>query len=240
MSRSMNTQGSRQSTCAHLSLRLFPDPAPSYIPRKPHPNGLLSYGIASYTAVEKMPIVLDLVPHLPGARTNPHAALLELTHRFRKAHPAIPLHVVADSAFGSFTTIEKMRDLGAHATFSMAPNHKPWLWEMLAWECDIDSGRTVLLPILDGREHALASVFHVKSETDKLIDIRTMTTGFSWTRSESAEWTVSKIGQRRTNDDGVFGVRNFLGRRVHHLAASALVYGRRWEIYDCLARKCWC
>ena len=81
-----------------------------------------------------MPMVLDLVPHLPGARTNPHAALLELTRRFRKAHPAIPLHIDADFAFGSFTTIEKMRDLGAHATFSMAPNHKPWLWEMLARE----------------------------------------------------------------------------------------------------------
>jgi len=158
-----------------------------------------------------MPIVLDLVPHLPGARASAHSALLELTRRFRVAHPAIPLHVVADSAFGSFTTIEKMRDLGAHATFSMAPNHKPWLWEMLAWECDIDSGRTVLLPILDGREHALASVFHVKSETDKIIDIRTMTTGFGWTRPASAEWTVAKIGQRRTNANGVFEYETFWG-----------------------------
>lgn len=158
-----------------------------------------------------MPIVLDLVPHLPGARTSPHAALLELTRRFRKAHPAIPLHVVADSAFGSFTTIERMRDLGAHATFSMAPNHRPWLWEMLAWECDIDSGRTVLLPILDGREQALASIFHVKSETDKLIDIRTMATGFSWTRPDSAEWTVTKIGQRRVDDAGVFEYETFWG-----------------------------
>lgn len=158
-----------------------------------------------------MPIVLDLVPHLPGARASAHGALLELTRRFRKAHPAVPLHVVADSAFGSFTTIEKMRELGAHATFSMAPNHRPWLWEMMAWECDLDSGRTALLPILDGREHALASVFHVKSETDKIIDIRTLTTGFAWTRPESAEWTVAKIGQRRISADGIFEYETFWG-----------------------------
>lgn len=167
--------------------------------------------MASYTAVEKMPIVLDLVPHLPGARASAHSAMLELTRRFRQAHPAIPLHVVADSAFGSFTTIEKMRDLGAHASFSMAPNHKPWLWEMLAWECNIDSGRTVLLPILDGREHVLASVFHVKSETDKIIDIRTMTSGFDWTRPGSAESTVVKIDQRRINGDGTFEYETFWG-----------------------------
>jgi hypothetical protein len=164
----------------------------------------LSYGIAGYTAVQKMPILLDLEPHLPLARTNAHKSLLALTSRFRAAHPAIPLHVIADSAFGSFTTIEQMRDLGAHVTFSMAPNHRPWLWEMLAWECPLDSGRTALVPILDGREHALASVFHVKSDTDKVIDIRTLTTGFSWTRPDIAEETVARIGQRRTSDTGIF------------------------------------
>ena len=151
-----------------------------------------------------MPIVLDLVPYLPGSRSTAHDALLELTKRFRKAHPAIPLHVIGDSAFGSFTTIEKVRQLGAHATFSMASSRKTWLWEMLAWQCEIDSGRTALLPILDGTEHAFASIFRVKSETDKIIDIRTLATGFSWVRPESAEWVVSRIGGRRTNDNGVY------------------------------------
>lgn len=167
--------------------------------------------MSGYTALEKMPIVLDLDPHLPGHRTNPHQALSTLIGRLRQAHPTLSPHVVADSAFGSFTTIEKMRNLGAHATFSMPTNHRAWLWELLAWDCPINSGRTALLPIKDGEEQALVSVFHVKSETNKIIDIRTLSTGFSWIRPDSVEEEVVRIGSRRTSDTGAFEYETYWG-----------------------------
>lgn len=182
-----------------------------YIPRKPHPNGLLSYGMAGYTAVEKMPIVLDLDPHLPGHRTHAHQALRTLMRRLKKAHPSLTPHVIADSAFGSFTTLEQMRDLGAHATFSMPSNQRAWLWEMLAWDCTLSSGRTALLPIDGGDELAVVSVYHVKSESARIIDIRTLSTGFTWTRPESGESAVTRIGSRRTSNNGTFEYETYWG-----------------------------
>lgn len=186
------------------SLLCFSLTTSRYIPRKPHPNGLLSYGMAGYTAIERLPILLCLDPHLPGHRCSPHLSLETLVKRLTKAHPTLSPHVVADSAFGSFSTIEKMRNLGAHATFSMPMTQRPWLWEALAWDCPLTSGRTAQLPILDGAEHVFASIFHVKSESDKIIDIRTLTSGWTWSVPESAEWAVASVGARRANDAGVF------------------------------------
>lgn len=160
--------------------------------------------MAGYTAIEKLPVLLCLDPHLPGHRCNPHQSLETLVKRLKKAHPTLSPHVVADAAFGSFSTIEKMRNLGAHATLSMPLTQRPWLWETLAWDCPLNSGRTALLPILDGTEHVLASIFHVKSESDKIIDIRTLTSGWTWSVPESAEWAVARVGTRRTTDAGIF------------------------------------
>jgi hypothetical protein len=160
--------------------------------------------MAGYTAVQKLPILICLDPHLPDHRCNPHQSLQVLVKRLKEAHPTLSPHVIADSAFGSFTTIEQMRNLGAHATFSMPSNQRSWLWELLAWDCPLNGGRTALLPILDGDEQAFASIYHVKSETDRIIDIRTLTTGFPWTKPESAEWVVTQVASRRTNDLGIF------------------------------------
>lgn len=201
---SMNTWVSLPSTCTLLHLPLLSFGLNRYIPRKPHPNGLLSYGMAGYTAVEKLPVLLSLDPHLPSHRCSPHKSLKTLVKRLKKAHPTLSPHVVADSAFGSFSTMESIRNLGAHATFSMPTNQRPWLWEVLAWDCPLNGGRTSLLPILDETEYVFASIFHVKSESDKIIDIRTLTSGWTWTVSESAEWAVKKVSARRTNDVGIF------------------------------------
>jgi hypothetical protein len=97
-----------------------------------------------------------------------------------------------------------MRTLGAHATFSMPSTQRTWLWDALAWDCPLSSGRTVLLPILDGTEHVLANIFHIKSESDKIVDIRTLSSGWTWTLPPSAEWAVGRVGERRTNEDGNF------------------------------------
>lgn len=160
--------------------------------------------MAGYTAVEKLPVLLCLDPHLPGHRCNPHQSLETLVKRLKKAHPTLTPHVVADSAFGSFSTMEKMRNLGAHATFSMPTRQRTWLWEALAWDCPLSGGRTALLPILDGTERVFGSIFHIKSDSDKIIDIRTLTSGWTWSVPESVELTVTEVSSRRTNAAGIF------------------------------------
>lgn len=86
----------------------------------------------------------------------------------------------------------------------MPSTQRAWLWEALAWDCPLSSGRTVLLPILDGSEQALANIFHIKSESDKIVDIRTLSSGWTWSLPPSAEWAVSRVGARRTNEAGIF------------------------------------
>lgn len=107
--------------------------------------------------------------------------------------------------------MERLRNLGAHATFSMPTTQRSWLWEVLAWDCPLTGGRTALLPILDGAEHALASLFHVKSESDKIIDIRTLTSGWTWSIPENTEWVVSKIRGRRLSPTGLFEYETLWG-----------------------------
>lgn len=57
-----------------------------YIPRKPHPNGFLSYGLCGWTYVDghKKPVLLDSEP-CDTAEHNPsaHEAFLALAERFR-------------------------------------------------------------------------------------------------------------------------------------------------------------
>src|SRR5437868_2857344 len=43
----------------------------AWIPRKPHPNGLLSYGLSGYTSVMRLPMLLDVEPWVPKNKLTP-------------------------------------------------------------------------------------------------------------------------------------------------------------------------
>ena len=47
-------------------------PVRYYIPRKPHPNGLLAYGTCTWTYVrgKKMPVLVAVVPHADPGQEN--------------------------------------------------------------------------------------------------------------------------------------------------------------------------
>lgn len=117
-------------------------PVHVYIPRKPHPNGLLSYGLAGYTAHGKFPMLLDLEPYLPGNRVSAREAARRLAQRFQVNHPHLQLHLVADSAFGSFKEANYYLDKGILITMSMSSKEKPWLWDLLTHKSPLDSGRS--------------------------------------------------------------------------------------------------
>lgn len=153
-------------------------PVKVYIPRKPHPNGLKSEGLSGYTAVRRLPFVLDLEPHLPGNKITPRDAARRLVERTLANHPSLPIHLVVDSGFGSFDEASHYTKLGVEVTMSMPSNQWSWLWECLATSCPLETGRTALVRLPDLANHVLASLFHTKSESGKLHDIITLTTVF--------------------------------------------------------------
>jgi Transposase IS4 len=180
-------------------------PCHVYIPRKPHPNGLLSYGLSLYTAELKLPVLFDLEPHVPSNMLSARDSAKRLVGRLLTSHGnSIRPHVVMDSAFGSFTDLDYYISKGVVCTFSMSSKERPWLWDMLSWQCPLDAGRVALLPMETPDHHILASCYHVLSESGKIIDIRTATTGFGWEKPDILEPRVSKIGEHRLDPNGLF------------------------------------
>jgi len=107
------------------------DPIPVvFIPRKPHPNGLMSYKLSTILPGGK-PYTLVLIPHYSIPQISPTCALNEAITQFKKFHPNNVLHVIADSAFGSFPQLQKMEEDGVFGTFSMVSTEKSWLWKLL-------------------------------------------------------------------------------------------------------------
>jgi len=64
------------------------EPIPvKFIPRKPHPNGLLEYILASYIthpcrSNSILPIILDIVPHVKMCDYSPTEAAIILKNRY--------------------------------------------------------------------------------------------------------------------------------------------------------------
>lgn len=75
-------------------------PVRVYIPRKPHPNGLLAYGQCTWTHVgptmKKLPVLLDVEPYCtPGQNPGAHGSMMKFEQRFKEVRlspfPSIPL-----------------------------------------------------------------------------------------------------------------------------------------------------
>jgi len=182
-------------------------PCHIYIPRKPHPNGIMSYGISGYTSVLKLPMLLDLEPWVPSNKLSARDSAKVLVERTRVAHPTLELHVVMDSAFGSFGDVPLYHSKSVSVTTSMAENKKPWLWDLLGYQMPLEAGRTALLPMDGTDDYFLASLYRTKSDSGKTIDIRTVTSAFDFTKPENPEDKVESVGERRLNDHGLFEYR---------------------------------
>jgi hypothetical protein len=159
----------------------------------------MSYGLSGYTAVQKLPMLLDIEPWVPGNKRSARDSARELVLRARQKHPLLQFHIVVDSGFGSFEEIEYFHSLGVRATMSMPQNQRSWLWEALSWNCPINSGRAALVPLSSPGSSVLASVYHVISESNNIIDIRTLTSAFTWESPVERECVVARIGERRVH-----------------------------------------
>lgn len=167
-------------------------PVRRFIPRKPHQNGLLTYALASYVncGTKKLPIVLDFEPYVTGNPITAQEAMIRLYGRLRARSPQKVSHLVVDSAFGSF---DKLMELDGTATMSMSAAVRPWLWELLDWDCGIDEGRMAF----DVKSNIVVSSFKVESEAGATRQIKMISNGCKVERLDEEEETVLSVTDRR-------------------------------------------
>lgn len=99
-----------------------------------------------YVGGRPLPIAFDFEPYVPANRVPAQGAMMELHSRAESRWPELPLHLVVDSAFGSFDRLDEIVASGGDATMSMSSNVTPWLWALLGYECGIDAGRVAYIP----------------------------------------------------------------------------------------------
>lgn len=89
------------------------------IPRKPHPIGFVVFTLAAnvFVGAHAIPIVLDHEPYIEGNLVTPQSAMMRLLKRFEERHPAIHPHLYVDSAFGSFSKMNEIVELGYHLLY---------------------------------------------------------------------------------------------------------------------------
>lgn len=168
-------------------------PAHVFIPRKPHPNGQMSYGLACKSAEQEMPCLIDFEPYIKGNKVSARGAARKLASRFVEDHPELAPQFVMDAAFGSFSEIEYYRDIGANITYSMNSRENKWLWDLLLFDCPANFGRCAIFPYSDKENAFIVSAFRAINENGKVIDILTSSSGFGAIAPEEIEPVVAFV-----------------------------------------------
>jgi hypothetical protein len=196
-------------------------PIKRYIPRKPHPNGLLVYGLAGYFNVgaHQLPYVLDFEPYVLESQVSAQGAMMALLNRLLERKPTLRPHLVVDSAFGSFDKLHDIMGAGGNATMSMASNVKPWLWELLDFKCGIDEGRLAFIP----DPGIVIGSFKVISEAGNEHQIKTISSGCTLEEAEDQEDTVSSIVDRREVNGNAEYLTKFMDGHTDWLNAQSFI-----------------
>ncbi|EFC42649.1 hypothetical protein NAEGRDRAFT_80349 [Naegleria gruberi] len=101
-----------------------------YIPRKPYPNGLMSYKLCVLFPGCRKPYVLAILPQYKVPMDSPQEAMLKLLKMVRECTDQ-NLHITGDAAFGSFTIFDELIKLNVVGTFSISGTEKSWIWDLL-------------------------------------------------------------------------------------------------------------
>lgn len=139
-----------------------------YIPRKPHPNGLLSYMMATYfefDSIRSLPYILDFQVHLKVGDVSPQTVVSGFINRYTiyrliyinfrwKFHNTS--HWIMDSGFGNFNLLEEFKRKNIDLTMSMKANTHPILWKILSNNLPIEKSR-VFMNIKYPNQYAVAS-----------------------------------------------------------------------------------
>jgi len=112
-----------------------------FIPRKPHPNGLLNWVLCCKSSSTGIPYVLNFYPHLDHPQVTANNSFQYFMDNWSYE---IKPTFIADAAIGSFDLFDQLENSGLSATFSCSSNVKPWIWGVLKKDLPIDSWRAAI------------------------------------------------------------------------------------------------
>jgi len=112
-----------------------------YIPRKPHPYGLLNWVLACKSSLTGIPYVLSFFPHLDHPQVTSQAALRYFVNSWSYAHKPT---FIADAVIGGFDLLNELEEKDITATFSCSSNLKPWIWSVLKKDLLSESWRAAI------------------------------------------------------------------------------------------------
>lgn len=187
------------------------EPVPAvFIPRKPHPNGLLIYVATSYiispvSTNTKIPYMVDFCPHFQVRDINATLAIQKFIERYVYNKVNINIlyfshhlinkpHIIADSAFGTTENITTIKNWGGKFTLSIKSDTFPWLWNVLAHGLMPNHWRSALL-----QENLVASIHCIIDEkTKKIATKQIITNAFQGTEVVYNNVNTSQLQQTNT------------------------------------------
>lgn len=101
-----------------------------YIPRKPHPNGLMVYNVATVSDRTGLPYILAMYPFFKFPQLSPREALITAAKQWRYVTPG---HFIVDAAFGCMDLFEEKFEKPTYFTSSMPVTTIPHVWSVLKW-----------------------------------------------------------------------------------------------------------
>jgi hypothetical protein len=186
-----------------------------YMPRKPHPNGLLSHLLCCsipnpIVANETIPFVLDIIPHLEMHDYSAKEVVEAFMDRWLlEAKP----HLVGDAAYGSFETLTKIVNWGGNGTFSFNSNKENFLWETLAFNVPPQNSR------IAENESFVASV-HVINANGKRVTQQVVSTAYKSAKLHP----TSTPNQSSTSNMPLFSAEELRSHKVTELKVICRKY----------------
>lgn len=153
------------------------DPIPVvYIPRKPNPNGLLSYSLVCKSTTTKKPFTIDLIPFYKLPKLSPRECCMKMIERW--PYQVKPHVVVMDSAFSSVNFMTHLLSKGVVSTGSIRTSELPGVWKLLERDlqqkqkqwCAVANDDKILLSTLQNKNrdqnvyhHLITTAFNFKT-----------------------------------------------------------------------------
>lgn len=188
------------------------DPIPvQYIPRKPDPNGLLLYLLATYVKSngqhQKLPYVLDFFPHL----TVGDAGLSELVAASvdRLDFPLNDLHYIGDSAFYSAAIMEKLIQSDCLATIACPSSRAPEVFDLLTHNLPNNYSRSAR------RESVVYSTFASVKDSNEVSFMRVASTAFDCSDVEIPN--VASSGIANSTNMPIYSAADLQGNKIPEL-----------------------
>jgi len=123
-----------------------------YIPRKPHPNGLLNFLFATKSSNTGLPYVIDFQPHLTHPQLTPSEIVRLFVARWTYSHSPI---IVGDSKIIGFKLVNELMEQGIRSTFSCSVNDHSFHMKLLLSNYSVQS-HEILISCLKGESDGMS------------------------------------------------------------------------------------